>query len=635
MILQNLLKDKRYEWQEATQNHILNSLLCKSHRYKVSGQQGEKLVTVFGKSHSGKTTFILTLMGVKEDKISELNHILRAGVPEGQSSTSTAIIYQKSDDDSFGICEHSISDVMNYAVEKCTQEYFVERIMKTRSEVEAKKRNRDCVLYLYIPDYYFEKERSISILDMPGYETTNLEEKEHTNALLSKYMNVAALNIIVRSIYDINDLRYFPVANGEDYTKLLSGKYIIVTTRTYSQESIYKYFNIERSKRTVAFEDFLLEECSAQFQQIFEGKVPKFYPIDIGESFNELIHKKIRNPEDRDYLIEFRERMLDRIYEYITSRQNDSLFSWVKELIEDEDYYSNVEKDRIDREIEKISDSQKCMQSQCEEQKLILEKLEQALQSVEQQKADMCSVIITFTEPKREELMKLINKKYGLKKEKGNKDLSAVFANVYKETIDEILDRWYEEYAEIFSDKIKEKWNNYINIKETKIMEKVDGFIEDNTKNIIFIIKSKPSDEMVIDYGREVLYQEIPLIINDYYKASKKEYEATISQKKEECKKLEIVITQNRQKLESISKLLSDSYIEKKKLEKQKENIDIRKKRDNKMLKEYRKIAREKYLEQRNNILSNINETQTKEEKIEYLILLGLIEKDYKKILME
>ena len=98
MSLQNLLEDNRNKWQKDTQEQILNQLLCKSHKYKAMGQQDEKLVMVFGKSHSGKTTLILSLMGVEEDKLSELNYILRAETPKGKSSTSTAIIYQKSDD---------------------------------------------------------------------------------------------------------------------------------------------------------------------------------------------------------------------------------------------------------------------------------------------------------------------------------------------------------------------------------------------------------------------------------------------------------------------------------------------------------------------------------------------------------
>ena len=85
MSLQNLLMDNRTIWQKNTQHVILNSMLCKSHRYKLLGQNDERLVMVFGKSHAGKTTMILTLMGVKEELLREVSMILRAGIPEGKS----------------------------------------------------------------------------------------------------------------------------------------------------------------------------------------------------------------------------------------------------------------------------------------------------------------------------------------------------------------------------------------------------------------------------------------------------------------------------------------------------------------------------------------------------------------------
>ena len=58
----------------------------------------------------------------------------------------------------------------------------------------------------------FVSER-INILDVPGYETTNMEERYHTEAILRKYMSVSSLNIVVQSIYDINDS---PISTGKN-----------------------------------------------------------------------------------------------------------------------------------------------------------------------------------------------------------------------------------------------------------------------------------------------------------------------------------------------------------------------------------------------------------------------------------
>ena len=314
MILRKLLEDKRYEWQKVTQEEILSNLLCKSHRFKALGNNSDKLIMVFGKSHAGKTTFILSFMGVAEEKLIELNNILRAGVPDGKSSTSTAIIYQKSEDDYFGYCEHALNDVSSNTIIKCSKVDFIKKIKQTRMEVESECRDKEQVLFLYIPKFYFEMAEttrgSISILDVPGYETTNAEERYHSEAILNRYMSISSLNIVVRSINDINDLRYFTAPNRDDYTKLLSGKYIIVTTRAYSQESVFKFFLVPYEKRLCSFEEMLYEECRKQFEEIFDNRIPKFFPIDVGDSFNELVTNKITDLRDREYLIFLRKKNL-------------------------------------------------------------------------------------------------------------------------------------------------------------------------------------------------------------------------------------------------------------------------------------------------------------------------------------
>ena len=103
MKLQNILKDNRYIWQNKSQEEILDKLLLKPKQSRLARTKEEKLVVVFGKPQTGKTTLILSLMGVSEEKLADVSKVLRAGTPKGDSSTSTAIIYQRSDDDMFGI----------------------------------------------------------------------------------------------------------------------------------------------------------------------------------------------------------------------------------------------------------------------------------------------------------------------------------------------------------------------------------------------------------------------------------------------------------------------------------------------------------------------------------------------------
>lgn len=644
MILQNLLEDKRFEWQKATQEQILSSLLCKAHRYKTIGQRNEKLVMVFGKSHSGKTTLILSLMGVAEEKLAELNFILRAGIPEGKSSTSTAIIYQKSDDDFFGVCEHSINEVADYEIVKCTKDEFVSKIQKTRLAVENHERSNELVLYLYIPCSYFGNSpfasEQINILDVPGYETTNSEERYHTEAILNKYMSVSVLNIVVRSIYDINDLQYFCAPNRDDFTKLTSGKYIVVTTRSYSQESIFKYFLKQPDERKNTFEEMLCEECRCQFERVFGSKIPVFFPIDIGESFNELINTKITNQVDRDYLVEYRKKVFAGILKCIQEKQSNSLISWVKEVIEDEEYYGGVESSIIEEKISDVCESLENKKQQLSKKKEAIIKLEQNMKAV-------CQIIDALIN-KRQALMlpdfdKWIDSKVELcieryfspdfrwKTTDGLRDLSEIFAQLFSEIITEKIDGLVMEHDDI-SEITKKKWREILDDKELEIRNTLNDAM--NAHKILKVLN--PSNKEKIELGRKKMHEEIPGIINMCYEDIRKEYDEKISCKKgKEQNPLKILIEENKRKVIELNTLIKEQSLEKAQLEKKKEAIELRVKKDKALLGRYRKIAYENFGIQKREVMELMDKSTSKEEKINYLILLGLMDMDYRKIAME
>ena len=633
MILQNLLEDKRYEWQKATQEQILNGLLCKAHKYKAIGQRNDKLIMVFGKSHAGKTTFILSLMGVAENKLSELNLILRAGIPEGKSSTSTAIVYQKSDDDCFGVCEHSISELSEYEILKCTKEEFVRRIQETRLAVENRKRNNELVLYLYIPCSYFENGdlalQQINILDVPGYETTNSEERYHTEAILNKYMTVSALNIVVRSIYDINDLRYFSAPNRDDYTKLISGKYIVVTTRSYSQESIFKYFLKQPKERKNTFEEMLSEECKIQFERVFGSQIPAYFPVDIGESFSELINTKLTNQNDREYLIAYRKKVFDGIFQCIQSKQSNTLISWVKEVIEDEEYYGGVEAAVIDELISDVSEKRNNAISQLEQNMTNVTEIIERL--CDKQKSYLFPEIEGWIDCKvnscKEEHF---TEDFRWKNPNGLNDVSDIFAQLFSDMIAEQVAELSIEH-EVVSEKMKKKWQDVCEDVELELRNNLDEVM--NAHKILQVLN--PSNKEKIELGRKALHEIVPVIIRMFHEQVLEKYDEEVSQKTKKYNQLKILLEANRRKVDELNSSLNKQLREKAQLEEKKKAVEQRVKKDKAILREYRKIAYENFSRQQKEVMELINRSVSKEEKAEYLILLCLIDKDYRKIAME
>lgn len=647
MLLQNLLEDKRNEWQKAAQEQILSSLLCKSHRYKEFGQSNDKLVMVVGKSHAGKTTFILSLMGVAESKLSRLNAILRAGIPEGESSTSTAIIYQRSDDNDFGICERCLDELSEVSITKCKETEFVEKLKEIRATVERNERDKGLVLYLYIPSCYFENDelssRQLNILDVPGYETTNEKEGSHTNAILKKYMSVSVLNIVVISAYSINDLRYFCVPNGDNYTKLASGKYIVVTTRSYSSESIVKsikkYFEKMPQNREHTFEEMLREEYYAEFEKMFGTQIPKYFLLDIGESFNELLKSKITDKDAGEEIIAYRKQVFDEIYQIIDSKQSNTLFSWVKEVSEDEKYYSKEETDRIERKIDCVKENLIRLQQRLKKEKERCECLQHEFANLTEMSEKMPEIA-----PIKNECMRLredginswIEEKF-TKDSKSNlkwkgsdklKDYSVLFAELFLKMRDELIDRLSNEFDEFISEKIKQGWKNKFTDDEIR----TDLYKEMYPHEMLTFLN--PNAQEKINIGRSKVEDETCDLINSFCEDIKKECE---EQKKENERKEQLItqsIEKEKKKMNELQTTIQTQKAEMGYFEKEKEDVKKHVEEDQCRLKEYRKIANENFERQKYEVLEWINQSDSPEEKVEYLILLGLMDKDYRKIVM-
>lgn len=94
--------DDRETWQNNTIEEIKKKVIYKPKSLKNS-RVGEKLVAIYGPPQIGKTTLILCLIGIAPEFQKKVYNDIRAGVPRGNSSTSTAIIYHQIDADLYGV----------------------------------------------------------------------------------------------------------------------------------------------------------------------------------------------------------------------------------------------------------------------------------------------------------------------------------------------------------------------------------------------------------------------------------------------------------------------------------------------------------------------------------------------------
>ena len=165
MMLEQYLKD-REEWQDRTIEHIREKILFKP-KTDMKSLNSEKLVAIYGPPQIGKTTLILFLMGIDLKYQKKVYDTLRAGVPRGNSSTSTAIIYQKSETEEYGIKYGDDTSEIEY----CSEETLKQKIQTLRKKVEGEKLETE-IIHIYIPFIFFdvdcENGLGINVVDLPA-----------------------------------------------------------------------------------------------------------------------------------------------------------------------------------------------------------------------------------------------------------------------------------------------------------------------------------------------------------------------------------------------------------------------------------------------------------------------------------
>lgn len=155
MTLEKYLDD-RETWQNNTIEEIKKKVIYKPKSLKNS-RVGEKLVAIYGPPQIGKTTLILCLIGIAPEFQKKVYNDIRAGVPRGNSSTSTAIIYHQIDADLYGV-KYGESRI----VEK-EQTKVIDLINKIAKDSKSEEYLRAIVEYLK-KQYSFSDKRTLCLV---------------------------------------------------------------------------------------------------------------------------------------------------------------------------------------------------------------------------------------------------------------------------------------------------------------------------------------------------------------------------------------------------------------------------------------------------------------------------------------
>lgn len=292
---------ERFSWAEKAHEAFLGTLhedLARMHRTL----RDEATVAVFGSTQVGKTTLILRLLGVDEERMEEVSRVLRAGRAHGRSSTATAMLYGRALDDRWHLhmagTEGSFEDPSP----------IEEELRRLRDSVEREGLDLTTPVRLLLPEHCFSASsafhKRVNVIDLPGDNPSNNRERDHVKRMVELYVPNADLVILVGKVDDLGfiDPDKLGLPESCDW-RYQPGRYRIVTTYTIQAASFRTWLEGEDRIDVRALRQRLLE----QLDTFDEVKIPDeardeglYFPLEFGQSWRDLertapgTHAKVR-----------------------------------------------------------------------------------------------------------------------------------------------------------------------------------------------------------------------------------------------------------------------------------------------------------------------------------------------------
>ena len=649
----NQLFLKKEDWQRKTFEMIKNDLIsARDNRFiRYDNTEENHLVMIYGKSQVGKTTLILNMIGLKSDYFFEVYETLRAGVPRGNSSTSTAIIYAKSINEQYGCALTSINALSS----KCTR-FFDKRGMisyleKIRQQVESNKVATDSILFIYIPKNYFIQDSasdSISIMDMPGIESRNHKEDIHVQNLMTKYIPISSVCIIACRSNDIQSLETLVLPNKLEW-KRMEHRFILVITHAYNDGTTKQYFKINPSERKVKFYDYVVEAYTQEIRKILgAANQTEVYPVDVGDTLTRLCSEEIKSEADSKEIIATKDHVLSNLRKSIVSHKGERLKSALMDLEVIIKHYGEEKIQHITDEITglylKIKDKKQLitrteqdieqLNGDDSEQNEIISEIENLKENKDQFSQLLYSCVSDFSNQIKQHILN-----ESLYKTNSNGDyLKDKEQKLFGFMRTEITDMVYK-YIQKLNELIGQA-NIDITLNTTQIQTEADSFILQEQDSLYPPTKGWFQNlfkkELIFLESIQTICESIQLSINkhlnSYVNNCISEVNNQISEKKKKINDINSYISEQEQKCKRYQSEIHSYKNDIKKLQDSKDKIEQKRKQDQQILVMYLNYANQAYMEQRNDVIQQINMSKSVDDKLLLILFLGLLDKDYQKI---
>lgn len=643
----------RDDWQRSAFESIKQNLIsARDNRFvRYDSGQEEHLIITYGSPQVGKTTLLLTMIGIREGEcFREVSETLRAGISRGNSSTSTAIIYARSENDRYGFARTTMDNCPPQEISFYDSQGMIHQLERVRKAAENNQLSPDSIIYITLPQGYFNVEaaqENIVILDMPGVGSRNRLEKDHVRNLMTRYLPIASACVIVCSSNKIQSLETLELG-GTDW-KRMEHRFVLAITYAYSVSNVQPYFKKPRENRKRGFYDYIMETYTEEIQAILgKNNHTEIFPIDLGGSLEQL-SQKLTNRADWEELLNTRNTVLSNLRKWIAGRREnhlmaalDNLRDVVKQAGEAALPEADQRKEKIQRDIKKAQQSIKQAEKQI--QFLIGDSLEENNDADESygstsQKGELLGEIKALQKARKklqsfsgvkglyEDLEEELRKK-GL--EKGD--------DTYWKDRDK---KAYEALRMKAVDKAEE------GVKALKPEADVSKAIRANELDqqcIALWDQYAPTPQGFFSFKKDRVYidklklicQIMENVINGKLEKAAMPYIQRLNKelwdREQEMKNVEQQARDNQAGIRRLHKQIEELNKKLKVCQDEKERLQLRQQQDQKTLEMYEKYARQAYEEQRRQLVIQINSRLPSEDKLILILFLGVLDRDYQKV---
>ena len=662
MRCEELFKERNF-WQKDAFDRIKASLLTARDNafLQYDGMQESYLVVVYGPSQIGKTSLILKLIGIQDDYFPLVSQTLRTKeITRGNSSTSTAILYARSDTEQYALAVESepgkVAEKLFFSDEKELEAKLIE----VRSRVVKNRESARSVLHIDIPRKFFTAKtaaENLYVMDLPGVGSKTEGEAAHVQKLMRNYLPVAQVCLVVCTAYTIQSLEV--QTDLEPYWREKPGQYIVAATKAFSLGTVKDYFKKPRQQREKSFYDFVMETYKTETGKYLGGtsKVEVF-PVELADSFQRLYESL--EGEDRKEMIEARDRILQELRQSIQQREGQRFQTALQRL---QDELKTAEKSRLaendwqlekkQKEIEteenifqqskKYIDDKTTGDAQTDREKR-LRKIK-GLQAAKDMLTGCADRFGKCCKPKlNEKIDKLIEDEQLFKTSGGGCYLvdrvSALRQNdsdrrVFAAILDYLCEKvsgdegYLDQYVKILKDAGMSVFYNKNALWQKLEQDINEDFYQKYYPEGFWVFREKVWLEDVRELNGEIV-EKVAKELLKYETAWLGELEKVLRNEERLEWQVQQLLAGKRRKADDAKARKSTLEAQKAVLEKAREHIveEIRQDREN--LEDYRRIAKEAYTEQYAGIVRRIRQTPGAAEKTKLVLLLGLLEEDYK-----